>query len=233
MKERKALLDALQKSIQESEEESEAEIALLLSDAKESAEELWTTYTNDMEETCALYLSKTMQLAEKHNLSEDQKHTIEADIGAMFQHPDDEVITQEVKVKSQMNKRGRPKGSKNIPKKKGSGKGKALAKTVVEEDDELTETEEEEQEEESLPIKKRHKSPRTSLSKKAVPSRPRGRPPAGMQWSESQEKWVPIKLALRRIMDTPSSSSEAPKGMQWDATKEEWVPMKLALKRLM
>ena len=226
MKERKALLDALQKSIQVSEEESEAEIAMLLSDAKESAEQLWTSYTNDIQETCATYLSKSMMIVEKHNLSEEEKNEIEADIGAMFQPPSEE----EEPVKSDiLKKRGRPKGSKNIkststkpaPKKK---KGKAVQEEQVLDED-LTD----EEEQEDVVVTKRPKI-QASPGKKSATSRPRGRPPVGMQWSESQHKWVPMKLALRRIMDSPMHG--APEGMQWDATKEDWVPMKKALKRL-
>ena len=224
MKERKALLDALQKSIQVSEEESEAEIAMLLSDAKESAEQLWTSYTNDIQETCATYLSKSMMIVEKHNLSEEEKNEIEADIGAMFQPPSEE----EEPVKSDiLKKRGRPKGSKNIkststkpaPKKK---KGEAVQPNIL--DDET-----DDEEEEDVVVTKRPKT-QASPGKKSATSRPRGRPPVGMQWSESQHKWVPMKLALRRIMDSPMHG--APEGMQWDATKEDWVPMKKALKRL-
>ena len=229
MKERKALLDALQKSLQASEEESEAEIAILLSDAKESAEELWTSYKNEMQETCALYLSKTLTIAEKHNLSEEEKNEIEADIGTMFQQHDEEedhAKVEHAKVEP-VKKRGRPKGSKNVKPavmKPASSKKKGKVNEQVVLDDETDD------EEEEVVVTKRPKT-QASPGKKTATSRPRGRPPVGMQWSESQHKWVPMKLALRRIMDSPTHG--APEGMQWDATKEDWVPMKKALKRLM
>lgn len=229
MKERKALLDALQKSLQASEEESEAEIAILLSDAKESAEELWTSYKNEMQETCAIYLSKTLTIAEKHNLSEEEKNEIEADIGTMFQQHDEEEDHAKVEdVKADpVKKRGRPKGSKNVKPavmKPASSKKKGKVNEQVVLDDET-----DDDEEEDVAVTKRPKT--KSPGKITANSRPRGRPPAGMQWSESNHKWVPMKLALRRIMDSPMHG--APEGMQWDATKEDWVPMKKALKRLM
>ena len=54
VKERKALLDALQKSLEDTQQANDEAIEELLNEAKESAEELWTTYRNDNKK-CVLF----------------------------------------------------------------------------------------------------------------------------------------------------------------------------------
>lgn len=277
----------MQKSLEETEQANDEAIDELLTDAKESAEELWTTYRNDMQEMCALYILKTDKLVEKNSLSEDDCFRIQGEIDSFFQLDRDEYMVETSNnnassssyslkpkkgrgrpkgskniVSSSMGltkkSRGRPKGSKNkvttmsaktsedqdvtivsvqddededipIHKKRGRPKGsknkkyQVIQSTPSKKNDDETETDQEEEEEEEQQV--------TSSKKRAKPSphsaRPPGRTPKGMQWCESKQDWIPMKLALKRLMSSPN------KDMQWDATKEEWVPTKMALRRLM
>ena len=122
VKERKALLDALQKSLEDTQQANDEAIEELLNEAKESAEELWTTYRNDMQEMCALYIMKSEQLVEKNGLSEDDGFRLQGEVDAFFlvendEYPvksnDNNVSSSSYSLKPKKG-RGRPKGSKNI-----------------------------------------------------------------------------------------------------------------------
>jgi hypothetical protein len=226
MSEKKKLLKLLQASLDADEKASSSNADALICDAKNEVHKLNLSYKEEMDKIYAGFIAKIDDDSEEYGWDDDIVENLKAEIQEMtaihipeddddddddeeeeeeeevVEDDDEEDDAEEVAlpVHPPAKKRGRPASGK------GKGKGK------------------------SSPTKKAKKAPAKPASKKAgkgASSRPRGRTPANMQWSESEGKWVPMKAALKRVV------GDAPPGTIWNEEKQEFVPLKAALKRLM
>ena len=223
MSKKKKLLKLLQASLDADEKASSSNADTLICDAKTEVHKLNLYYKEEMDKIYAEFIAKIDDDSEENGWDDDLVGNLKAEIQEItaIQIPDDddeeeeeeEVVEDDdeeddaeevaLPVHPPAKKRGRPASGK------GKGKGKAAK---------------------SSPTKKAKKAPAKPASKKAgkgASSRPRGRTPANMQWSESEGKWVPMKAALKRVV------GDAPPGTIWNEEKQEFVPLKAALKRLM
>ena len=224
MSEKKKLLELLQASLDADEKASSSNADTLICDAKTEVHKLNLYYKEEMDKIYTEFIAKIDDDSEENGWDDDLVDNLKAEIQEMTmtgihnteeeddeeedEEEDDDATEEEdaeevaLPVHPPAKKRGRPASGKG----KGKGKGK------------------------SSPTKKAKKAPAKPAPKKtgkSASSRPRGRTPANMQWSESEGKWVPMKAALKRVV------GDAPKGTIWNEEKQEFVPLKAALKRLM
>ena len=228
MSEKKKLLELLQASLDADEKASSSNADALICDAKNEVHKLNLSYKEEMDKIYAGFIAKIDDDSEENGWDDDVVDNLKAEIQEMtaihipedvddddddddeeeeeeeevVEDDDEEDDTEEVAlpVHPPAKKRGRPASGK------GKGKGK------------------------SSPTKKAKKAPAKPAPKKTgkgASSRPRGRTPVNMQWSESEGKWVPMKAALKRVV------GDAPVGTIWNEEKQAFVPLKAALKRLM
>ena len=231
MSEKKKLLKLLQASLDADEKASSSNADALICDAKNEVHKLNLSYKEEMDKIYAGFIAKidddseengwdddlvdnlkeeiqeitTIQIPEDDDDEEEEEDDDEEEEEEVVEDDDEEDDAEEVAlpVHPPAKKRGRP----------ASGKGKGKGKSAK-----------------SSPTKKAKKAPAKPAPKKTgkgASSRPRGRTPVNMQWSESEGKWVPMKAALKRVV------GDAPKGTIWNEEKQEFVPLKAALKRLM
>ena len=215
----------MQASLEADEKASSSNADTLICDAKTEVHKLNLYYKEEMDKIYAGFIAKIDDDSEENGWDDDLVDNLKAEIQEITmlgihntEEEDDEEDdeeeeddaeeddaeeddAEEVPLPLPPKKRGRPAT--------GKGKGKAAK---------------------SSPTKKAKKAPAKPASKKTgkgASSRPRGRTPGNMQWSESEGKWVPMKAALKRVV------GDAPKGTIWNEEKQEFVPLKAALKRLM
>ena len=225
MSEKKKLLELLQASLDADEKASSSNADTLICDAKTEVHKLNLYYKEEMDKIYAEFIAKIDDDSEENGWDDDLVDNLKAEIQEMtmtgihnteeeddeeeHEEEDDDATEEEdaeevaLPVHPPAKKRGRAAAGK------GKGKGKAAK---------------------SPPTKKAKKAPAKPAPKKigkSASSRPRGRTPANMQWSESEGKWVPMKAALKRVV------GDAPPGTIWNEEKQEFVPLKAALKRLM
>lgn len=228
MSEKKKLLELLQASLDADEKASSSNADALICDAKTEVHKLNLYYKEEMDKIYAEFIAKIDDDSEENGWDDDLVDNLKEEIQEItaIQIPEedndeedndeedddeeeDDVVEEEeddaeevaLPVHPPAKKRGRPAS--------GKGKGKSAK---------------------SSPTKKAKKAPAKPAPKKTgkgASSRPRGRTPVNMQWSESEGKWVPMKAALKRVV------GDAPKGTIWNEEKQEFVPLKAALKRLM
>ena len=225
MSEKKKLLELLQASLEADEKASSSNADTLICDAKTEVHKLNLYYKEEMDKIYTEFITKIDDDSEENGWDDDLVDNLKAEIQEITMtgihnteeeedededEEEEEVVEEEEdatedddveEVASPSKKRGRA----------GAGKGKGKAAK-------------------SPSSKKAKKAPAKPAPKKigkSASSRPRGRTPGNMQWSESEGKWVPMKAALRRVV------GEAPAGTIWNEEKQEFVPLKAALKRLM
>ena len=225
MSEKKKLLELLQASLEADEKASSSNADALICDAKNEVHKLNFSYKEEMDKIYTEFITKIDDDSEENGWDDDLVDNLKAEIQEMTmtgihnteeEDDEDEEEEEEEVVEDDDEEDDAEEVALPVhppPKKRGraaAGKGKGKGK--------------------SSPTKKAKKAPAKPASKKAgkgASSRPRGRTPANMQWSESEGKWVPMKAALRRVV------GEAPAGTIWNEEKQEFVPLKAALKRLM
>ena len=224
MSEKKKLLELLQASLEADEKASSSNADALICDAKNEVHKLNLSYKEEMDKIYAGFIAKIDDDSEENGWDDDLVDNLKAEIQEItaIQIPDDddddeeEEEEEEEVVEDDDDEEDDAEDVPPPPKKRGragAGKGKGKGKAAK-----------------SSPTKKAKKAPAKPASKKAgkgASSRPRGRTPANMQWSESEGKWVPMKAALKRVV------GDAPPGTIWNEEKQEFVPLKAALKRLM
>ena len=226
MSEKKKLLELLQASLDADEKASSSNADALICDAKNEVHKLNLSYKEEMDKIYAGFIAKIDDDSEENGWDDDVVDNLKAEIQEItaIQIPDDdddddeeeEEEEEEEVVEDDDDEEDDAEDVPPPPKKRGragAGKGKGKGKAAK-----------------SSPTKKAKKAPAKPASKKAgkgASSRPRGRTPVNMQWSESEGKWVPMKAALKRVV------GDAPPGTIWNEEKQEFVPLKAALKRLM
>lgn len=224
MSEKKKLLELLQASLDADEKASSSNADTLICDAKTEVHKLNLYYKEEMDKIYAEFIAKIDDDSEENGWDDDLVDNLKAEIQEItaIQIPDDDDDEEEEEeddaeedvVEDDDDEEDDAEDVPPPPKKRGraaAGKGKGKAAK-------------------SSPTKKAKKAPAKPASKKAgkgASSRPRGRTPANMQWSESEGKWVPMKAALKRVV------GDAPPGTIWNEEKQAFVPLKAALKRLM
>ena len=222
MSEKKKLLELLKASLEEDEKASSVNADTLICDAKNEVHKLNFSYKEEMDKIYDVFSKKIDDVCEDNGWDEPFVENLKQEIQDMTtinkteQGADDDEEEEEDHLEGAdgdatedehdedtqpvLKKRGRPKSAS-----KGASASPKKKKYV--------------------PAPKKKPTPKKTV--KNATSRPRGRTPANMQWSESEGKWVPMKAALRRVV------GEAPAGTIWNEEKQEFVPLKAALKRLM
>ena len=228
MSEKKKLLELLQASLDADEKASSSNADALICDAKTEVHKLNLSYKEEMDKIYAEFIAKIDDDSEENGWDDDLVDNLKAEIQEItaIQNPEEdndeedddeeEDDAEEDVVEDDDDEEDDAEDVPPPPKKRGrpaTGKGKGKGKAAK-----------------SSPTKKAKKAPAKPASKKTgkgASSRPRGRTPENMQWSESEGKWVPMKAALKRVV------GDAPPGTIWNEEKQEFVPLKAALRRLM
>lgn len=225
--EKKKLLELLQASLKEDEKASSSNADALICDAKNEVHKLNLSYKEEMDKIYAGFIAKIDDDSEENGWDDDLVDNLKAEIQEITmtgihnteeeedededEEEEEEVVEEEDATEDDDVEEVLPPPPPKKRGRAGAGKGKGKAAK-------------------SPSSKKAKKAPAKPAPKKigkSASSRPRGRTPANMQWSESEGKWVPMKAALRRVV------GEAPAGTIWNEEKQEFVPLKAALKRLM